>query len=177
MMAVQAVDQLLLTRETIQAVALRHSRAACFLPKVFRGCSGNGAHCHFSLHQVRQGLGTICLRCRVQGLMLKNTMFVVLSTSCNVWHTLSVPCVAWHPRPWSAQMHPHSTRAPRILVESPWRFLLQALSDLRCPTSPLPIILADCTTSGGPVTKSSVVFSILTHENHSLSCRYGHMGI
>lgn len=46
--AAVAADNLILSKETICAVARRHGLIASFLPKVFEGQAGNGCHCHSS---------------------------------------------------------------------------------------------------------------------------------
>ena len=46
---VAAADQVLLVRETIRAVSLRHGMAASFAPAVVAGTVGNGQHLHLSL--------------------------------------------------------------------------------------------------------------------------------
>lgn len=53
---VQAVDNLLLTREAIACVAKKERVLACFLPKLSPKECGSGAHCHISLQNVRAGL-------------------------------------------------------------------------------------------------------------------------
>jgi glutamine synthetase len=53
MVAAQAVDELLLTREAITAVAARHGMVATFLPKLSPDQAGSGAHVHMSIFKVR----------------------------------------------------------------------------------------------------------------------------
>jgi glutamine synthetase len=48
---VQAADRLLLVRETVRAVTLRHGMAASFAPAVVVGHVGNGQHLHLSLRR------------------------------------------------------------------------------------------------------------------------------
>ena len=48
---VQAADVLLLVRETVRAVTLRHGMTASFAPAVVAGQVGNGQHLHLSLHR------------------------------------------------------------------------------------------------------------------------------
>ncbi|KAK3241845.1 hypothetical protein CYMTET_48429 [Cymbomonas tetramitiformis] len=47
--AMQAADSLLLTRETIAAVAAKHGMEANFSPKLISGAAGSGCHAHMSL--------------------------------------------------------------------------------------------------------------------------------
>ncbi|MFD7921099.1 glutamine synthetase family protein [Streptomyces sp. NPDC059740] len=51
---VAAADEVLLVRETIRAVSLRHGLRASFAPSVVAGQVGNGAHLHLSL--AREGV-------------------------------------------------------------------------------------------------------------------------
>jgi len=44
----EAVDTLVLARETLDAVAARHNLRVCYLPKPFAASAGNGLHVHFS---------------------------------------------------------------------------------------------------------------------------------
>jgi glutamine synthetase len=48
---VQAADMVLLVRETVRAVTLRHGMTASFAPAVVVGQVGNGQHLHLSLHR------------------------------------------------------------------------------------------------------------------------------
>jgi glutamine synthetase len=48
---VQAADRLLLVRETVRAVTLRHGMTASFAPAVVVGQVGNGQHLHLSLRR------------------------------------------------------------------------------------------------------------------------------
>ena len=48
----EAADKLLLTRETIAAVARENNLLATFVPKYFPDQAGNGAQFHFSLWKV-----------------------------------------------------------------------------------------------------------------------------
>jgi glutamine synthetase len=48
---VGAADQVLLVRETIRAVSVRHGLAASFAPAVVPGLVGNGQHLHLSLRR------------------------------------------------------------------------------------------------------------------------------
>jgi glutamine synthetase len=48
---VHAADLVLLVRETIRAVSLRHGMSASFAPAVEVGVVGNGQHLHLSLHR------------------------------------------------------------------------------------------------------------------------------
>jgi glutamine synthetase len=48
---VQAADRVLLVRETVRAVTLRHGMTASFAPAVVVGQVGNGQHLHLSLHR------------------------------------------------------------------------------------------------------------------------------
>ena len=50
--ALQACDNLMLTREAISAVAHRHGLAATALPKLWAGVASNGAHAHLSIWKV-----------------------------------------------------------------------------------------------------------------------------
>ena len=72
---VQAVDNLLLTREAIACVAKKEWKLACFLPKLSPTECGSGAHCHISLQNVRtsalahlRGQVGHCLMLHVHGL-------------------------------------------------------------------------------------------------------------
>ena len=47
--AMQAADSLIYRKETISAVARRHSLVASFMPKPFADQAGSGTHCHVSL--------------------------------------------------------------------------------------------------------------------------------
>jgi glutamine synthetase len=49
--ALQACDRQITFRETVRAVALKHSLRASFLPKIFPDRSGSGCHLHLSLWQ------------------------------------------------------------------------------------------------------------------------------
>lgn len=47
--ALQAADNVLLTKEAICSVAARHGLVTSFLPKLLDGQAGSGMHCHLSL--------------------------------------------------------------------------------------------------------------------------------
>jgi len=53
---VHAADLVLLVRETIRAVTLRHGMAASFAPAVVAGAVGNGQHLHLSIHRAGDNL-------------------------------------------------------------------------------------------------------------------------
>lgn len=58
----EAVDGLLLARETIAAIARRHQRCVTFLPKYMANQAGNGCHVHISLW--RDGKNMMCIQPR-----------------------------------------------------------------------------------------------------------------
>lgn len=53
--AVEAMDRVVLARETIQEVAHHHGLKALFLPKIHPAKAGNGMHLHLSLRDLRTG--------------------------------------------------------------------------------------------------------------------------
>ncbi|TFK19888.1 glutamine synthetase/guanido kinase [Coprinopsis marcescibilis] len=50
----RAADALVYTRETIYNVANKHGLRATFAPRLFKDSAGSGAHCHFSVHDVKE---------------------------------------------------------------------------------------------------------------------------
>ncbi|MEN2423356.1 glutamine synthetase family protein [Streptomyces rimosus] len=52
----RAADDLVLVRETVRAVSLRHGLRASFAPSVVAGQVGNGCHLHLSLHRGERSL-------------------------------------------------------------------------------------------------------------------------
>ncbi|MEU6965907.1 glutamine synthetase family protein [Streptomyces chrestomyceticus] len=52
----RAADELVLVRETVRAVSLRHGLRASFAPSVVAGQVGNGCHLHLSLHRGERSL-------------------------------------------------------------------------------------------------------------------------
>lgn len=108
--AATAADQQMVFRETVRAVALRHGLRASFLPKLFAGSAGSGAHLHLSLWRNGQsitadpdGAGGLAppARCFLAGLLdhLPALMAVTTPTP-NSYRRLQPRCWAGAYRIW-----------------------------------------------------------------------------